>query len=78
MEVCTRVSLISTIALCRVLISLESPAWSQTGSELTPNQRPPQLAPIWIGLRRSRELHRCCSHSEHIDNAVQRRRRAGQ
>jgi hypothetical protein len=38
MEVCTRVSLISTIALCRVLISLKSPAWSQTGSELTPNQ----------------------------------------
>ncbi len=36
MEVCTRVSLISTIALCCVLIFLKSPAWSQTGSELTP------------------------------------------
>ena len=36
MEACTRVSLISTIALCCVLIFLKSPAWSQTGSELTP------------------------------------------
>src|SRR5260370_37620471 len=36
MEVCTRVSLIWTIALCFALISLKSPAWSQTGSELTP------------------------------------------
>ena len=36
MHVCTRMSLIRAIALCIALISLKSPAWSQTDSELTP------------------------------------------
>jgi len=36
MQVCARISLIWTIALCVTLLSLKSPAWSQTDSEFTP------------------------------------------